>query len=88
MNRTLIIAGALGLTTLGACVPPKILVTNSFLGDNKVSKFYIQQSGKVAQKQTLYNFGLRVCDMAPQDGAQSNCKDTTVLEDVFPQSIY
>ncbi len=88
MNRlSLILAGVATLATLGACVPPKILVTNSFLGDNKVSKFHIQQSGKVAQKQALYNFSLRICDLA-QDGSQANCKDTTVLQDVFPQSIY
>lgn len=88
MNRlTLKIGGLLALASLGACVPPRILVTNSFMGENKVSKFYIQQSGKVAQKQALYNFALRVCDLAA-DGAEGNCKDTTVLEDVFPQSIY
>ena len=88
MKRLIALSLLVGGTTLTACgPPPKVLIADDFMGASKVSKFYIQQSGNVVKKVVLYNLFLRVCDTAP-DGAQSNCKDTVVLRDVNPRSVY
>jgi hypothetical protein len=83
LSSLLVAGAAIGCAT----VPPKILVQDDFMGTEKMSKLVLQDSGKVAAGERLFNVILRVCNVAP-NGAQSGCKDTTVVEAVVPASIY
>ncbi|MDC3955643.1 hypothetical protein [Polyangium jinanense] len=68
--------------------PPKVLTRQTFLGGEKVYQERIQTRGEIdpATKQMLFDFSVQVCD-ATETGA-TNCKETKVLTNVIPQSIY
>lgn len=88
--RYLFVAGLLAAATLPACTGfSKILVANSFSGDDKTSKTLVMDSGKVdpSTKKRLFNVFVRMCDINAQ-GGEAMCKDTQVLENVLPGSVY
>jgi ribosomal protein S8E len=91
MNTKYLLTAALLATGLlsGCTVQNKVLVANRFMGENKTSKFLLLDTGQVNQatKRKLYNVMVRLCDLDAQ-GAESNCKDTAVLENVIPGSVY
>ncbi|HZF52431.1 MAG TPA: hypothetical protein VE093_27440 [Polyangiaceae bacterium] len=68
--------------------PPKVLTQQTFIGPDKVYQERIQNTGQTdpSTKRSLFNFSVNVCDVA-ETGA-SNCKETMVLENVDPESIY
>jgi hypothetical protein len=80
--------GSLVLGSLGCAPPPKILVGHGFAGPNKSTKVMIHDSGEVnpANKMKVFDVWMRVCDQ--QGSAESACKDTKILENVVPVSIY
>jgi hypothetical protein len=99
MKRSLLIgftAISLGLVT--ACGPPPRVMTSQgfvsetkpeFIGETKVFDEIMQISGQQdpATKQVLFNFSVRICNVEA-NATGSNCKDTQVLENVNPRSLY
>ncbi len=68
--------------------PPKVLTQQTFIGPDKVNQERIQSTGQndPSTGRALFNFSVNICDVA-ETGA-SNCKETKVLENVDPVSIY
>ena len=88
--RVLFIAGLLAAATLPACTGfSKILVANNFNGEDKTSKILILNSGQVdpSTKKQLFNVFVRMCDIDAQ-GVEASCKDTRLVENVLPGSVY
>ena len=74
---------------VGCGSPQKVLIQNNYIGPNKSAKVLILDSGKTdpASKKKLFNLYVRNCDINA-DGAEANCKDTVILENVDPGSVY
>ena len=88
--RCLFALGLLAAATLPACsVSSKILVANNFSGEDKTAKILILDSGQInpATKRHLYNVFVRMCDLNAQ-GGESSCKDTKLVDNVIPGSVY
>jgi hypothetical protein len=69
---------ALGLI---ACAPPRVLITNNYLGSTKISKSYlIQRSDNDKQ----FDYYVRVCDVKGDKALTvDNCKDTLVVDKIL-----
>ena len=83
-------AATLVMLALSACAPPpKVLVASSFNGTDKTSKIIIQESGQIdtSTKKKLFNVFVRICDIDPKS-TETACKDTIVVQDVVPGSVY
>jgi hypothetical protein len=81
--RTFVAVLALGATAAG-CAPPKILAEHTFVGDDKSVKYLIQRSADNAK---LFDLWLRVCDTSG-GSTEVKCKDSKVLSNVVPWSLY
>ncbi len=79
----------LALAGVACGPPPKILTQQTFIGPDKVYQERIQTTGKTdpSTKRLLYNFTVNICDVA-ENGATTNCKETLLLENVYPESIF
>lgn len=87
MKRTWLWAAALMLLALcGGCAPPQIVVAQGFAGQHVV-RYTIQNSGQTQNDEALFNLGARICTQG-EDGSDQNCKDSLLLENVKPRSIY
>ena len=76
---------ALALAAASAgCAAPKVLVDHSFLGEDKSVKTVIQRS---ADHGKLFDLWVRVCDVSG-GSTEVRCKDSKVLADVVPWSLY
>ncbi|MFT3765720.1 MAG: hypothetical protein QM820_09415 [Minicystis sp.] len=90
MNGKHILGAALLALALPACAAPsKVMVANSFSGDDKMSKILILDAGQIdpSTKKRLFNVYVRVCDIDAKNH-ESKCKDTTVLQNVVPGTVY
>lgn len=63
------------------CVAPKVMVDQTFMGDTHTVKMLMQKNAAGTFDQSL-----RVCTI--EKGAETQCKDTVVLENVTPGSLY
>lgn len=88
MNKWIGIIVSMGLAGC-ATAPPKILVRHNFAGPEKSSKTMLQDSGQKdpSSKRELFHVWVRVCDVKA-DSSEVECKDTKVLENVVPGSVY
>ncbi len=79
----------LALAGVACGPPPKILTQQTFIGPDKVYQERIQSTGKEdpSTKRMLFNFSANICDAA-ENGTAQNCKETTILENVYPESIF
>ncbi len=77
-----ILVAAFAITA--ACIPPKVLVQDQFIGKDRVQKVIMQRR---TDNNNLFDVYIRVCDIN-DDNSQSNCQDTLVLESVVPGSVY
>ncbi|MBL9039340.1 MAG: hypothetical protein JNG84_12550 [Archangium sp.] len=84
MKLTLVWA-LVAASLFAGCGPTKMLVGDGFVGPRGEKTILLPVGGD--KKQALYNYILRICDI-DNNGVESNCKDTTVLANVMPQSIY
>ena len=82
LSRTLAFATFSALSL--ACVPPKVMIDHSYVDADKASKSYIQRS---AENDKLFDMSVRVCDVQANN-TDTNCKDTKVLGNVVPGSVY
>lgn len=81
-KRHLVVCAAAAMIGSACAPPPFVLVDQKFFGENKTAKVIMQQSGE-----GVFDEFIRVCDVTPT-GEESNCKDTLVLENVVPWSLY
>lgn len=72
----------------GCSSPPKVLVGHNFTGPQKSVKVMLQDSGQKneASGQKVFNVFVRMCDV--NSAAEAACKDTQVLDNVVPGSVY
>ncbi len=72
----------------GCTAPNKVLVGHNFAGNEKSVKVMLQDVGQTnkASGQKVFNVFVRMCDVNTQ--AEAACKDTQVLENVVPGSVY
>lgn len=90
MNPKMLLAAALAAIALPACAAPsKVMVQNGFSGDDKMAKILILDAGQVdpSTKKRLFNVYVRICDIDARNN-ESKCKDTTVLQNVVPGTVY
>ncbi len=83
------LVGAAALVLTAGCgAPPKVLVGHNFIGPQKSVKMLLQDSGQPnkASGQRTYNVFVRMCDVDKE--AEAACKDTKVLDNVVPGSVY
>lgn len=85
-KRTLaFVVGAGLLVGLGTgCSIPKVLVDQSFLGETRSAKIILTRS---AEADGTFDQFLRVCTL-DQAGKDTDCKDTLILKNVIPGSVY
>lgn len=90
MDRGMKVAAMLVLSgaAVGCAPPPKVLVGHTFAGQDKSVKVMLQDAGQTnkASNGKLFNVFVRMCDVTKE--AESSCKDTQVLENVVPGSVY
>lgn len=70
------------LATLGlvACAPPKVLITNNYLGDTKITKSYLIPR---SDNERQFDYYVRVCDVkGDKTLTAENCKDTLVVDKI------
>lgn len=83
MSRASLMA-AVGLL-LGGCAPKMVLAGHDYVGQKSV--LYVLQQAPMAGNDQAYDLLLRVC--SHDDGGQlSECKNSTVLKNVYAQPIY
>ena len=70
------------LVTSAACLTPKVMVDQQFLGDHRTTKLIIQKTSE-----NTFDTYVRICDLAA-DGMETMCVDTLVLSNVNPASVY
>ena len=72
----------------GCAQPSKVLVGHNFAGPEKSVKVMLQDVGQTnkANDKKVFNVFVRMCDVNAQ--AESACKDTQVLDNVVPGSVY
>jgi hypothetical protein len=73
-----------GALLLGGCTPPKVLTGHHFLDADKSIRIIMQQSD---EDKKLFNIFMRVCDVQGTN-TDANCKETKVLGNVNPGSVY
>jgi hypothetical protein len=82
-----LILGLLGLLGLTGCTPPPVLIAQGFSGD-RVIRYTIQNVGAGNDDTgNLYDLSVKLCNQA-DDASDQNCKDTVVLQNVYPGSVY
>jgi len=79
----------IALTGLVACVPPKIMLHDSFLpGTNKAARESIKLAGELGNDDNavqLTNYYVQVCDV---DGAeQTNCRTSLILSNITDYQV-
>ena len=84
-KRAFATLAAVAFSLLGAaCAPPKVMIDHSYVDADKASKSYIQRS---ADNDKLFDLSVRVCDVQASN-TDTNCKDSKVLGNVVPGSVY
>ena len=86
--RIMILASLLyGLLAVSGCTPPPVLIAQGFSGD-RVIRYTIQNVGEGdSESGNLYDLSVKLCNQA-DDASDQNCKDTVVLKNVYPGSVY
>ena len=77
---TSVLAIVAAMVPLTACPPPRVMIVDTFVGDNKIAKSYLVQRG---DDQKLFDFSVRVCSVSG-DKAQKveDCRDSLIVDRV------
>ena len=87
MRTIIYVSLLLGLLGVAGCTPPPVLIAQGFSGD-RVIRYTIQNVGQGNDDSgKLYDMSVKLCNQA-DDASDQNCKDTVVLENVYPGSVY
>ncbi len=86
-NPFLVCLGLLACSSaIGCAPPPKVMTSHQYLAESRSAKSLLQDSGATVDEQKLFNYFVRVCNL--DSAAEKQCKDTLVLENVTPGSLY
>lgn len=83
MNKSIIrlpLVAALALVAVG-CGSPKYLMSNNYLGKDKIARFQLQPAGSVGDDPVV-NAYVEVCDLDTKTGQGTSCNSTLLLENV------
>jgi len=83
-TKLLILVGALAMFATG-CATKHVLVGQSFIGENRSIKM-MMTAPKGDDDDRVVDQLMRICTLT--DGVEKDCKDTIVLENVRPGSLY
>ena len=83
-TRLLFLAGALAVLASG-CASKHILIGQTFIGEDRSMKM-MMSAPEGADDDRTSNQLLRICTL--KGGVEADCKDTVVLENVRPGSLY
>ncbi|MBI2374041.1 MAG: hypothetical protein HYV07_08585 [Deltaproteobacteria bacterium] len=79
--------GFFALAGTGCVTSPNVLIGQGFVSE-RVVRFAIQPTGQGTQETgALFNLLMRMCN-ASDNGTTDQCKDTLLLENVMPRSVY
>lgn len=67
--------------SLGACAAPKYMMSNNYLGNDRIAKFSLQPAGSQGDDE-LVNAYVTVCNLDTQTGTSTQCNETLLLERV------
>ncbi len=82
----LLLLGCLVASSLAGCAPPrKTLIGQTFIGEDRSFKILMSAPRGEADDPMIDQF-IRVCTL--RDAKEVDCKDTLVLENVRPGSLY
>lgn len=81
--RALLFVGAALLSLASACVPPQVMISNYPLGGRMV-RFSMQRSPQVPG---TFNLFMQACNLQP-NAMTNECRQSLVLENVSPRTIY
>lgn len=80
-----------GLASVVGCATPRYLIDDFTMGDRSVKYILVPTAAQVdlggGKKEQLYEFIVRICNLDKQD-AENQCKETTVVQNVFKKSVY
>ena len=82
MLRLVLATAVVALVGSAGCAPPKVLIKHQFVDADKSAKTYIERG-----TDNLFRVSARVCDVQGNN-QETNCKDTLLLENVVPGSVY
>jgi hypothetical protein len=83
----ILLASLVAASAVGCAAPPKVMTSHSYLADKQSAKSLIQDTGiTVNDNEKLFNYYVRVCDLG--EAVEEKCKDTLILENVTPRSLY
>ncbi len=86
-NKSFALGLVVGLFLVCGCAPQQVLIAQGFAGE-RVVRYTIQKNAQGDEKSgDLFDLRVRLCNQG-DDGSDSNCQDTVVLENVKPQSVY
>lgn len=78
MRLGLVVALAL---TGSACAAPRYLMSNNYLGKDRVARFQLQPAGAVGDEPVV-NAYVEVCNLDLKTGQGTACNSTLLLENV------
>lgn len=86
MNQTrlILLVGALSALATG-CASKHVLIGQTFIGEGRSIKVMMTAPQGSGDDRIAHQL-MRICSL--KDGAETNCKDTVVLENVRPGSLY
>lgn len=91
MKKSYILLMFVILLVMVSCAPKKVLIANEYMGENKTAKLLMlpkaQTVGSDKDKVRLFDYYIRICTLN-QENKEENCKDTLILENVNPRSLY
>jgi len=92
MSKMILASMVLLAAGLSACTPPQVMIGHRFSGRHgdgtRVVRYAIEPSGQSTDETgSLYNLFVHICGQN-DDGTEDNCKETLVLDNVVPGSVY
>lgn len=85
ISKLFVLCGIVALVS--ACSHPTILVGRGFRSSDKTAKVMIKKSGEKTKGGDLFDTYARVCSLDSSD-KEADCKDTKILNNVAPGSVY
>ncbi|HSC88743.1 MAG TPA: hypothetical protein VLC09_15785 [Polyangiaceae bacterium] len=82
-RKMLLLAGLLGSQALACSAPNKMLIGQTFVGDERSIKILMTKPSD--EKNAVVDQYVRVCSL--RDGQEVDCKDSLVLQNVKPGSL-
>lgn len=84
-TNKIVLLGLLAATASGCAAPNKTLVGQTFIGEDRSIKILMTHDKGDASDPIIDQY-IRVCTL--RDGKEVDCKDTLILENVRPGSLY